>query len=86
MQIDGDVLEIDIESTLDEISEFAAFIRDRLDYIEAIKVNGHYERFVSSSLFSVLIGIKKSKPALRIQFIESPVSMDGYGLAHWKFL
>ncbi len=84
MTIDGDVLEIELDMDLKEVSELKKFVEPRLEYIESIEVIGEKDRFVSSSLFALLFSIKKSKPEVMIPLIDdSGFTLSYYGEVHW---
>lgn len=84
MIIDGDVLEIELDMDLNEVMELKKFVEPRLEYIESIEVIGGRSVFVSSSLFSMLFSIKKSKPEISIPIIDDGVlNLSDYGSVHW---
>jgi len=83
MQFDGDVLTIEPEMSMEEIREFEQFVRPRLEYIETIEIE-EGSPLRSSALLSLLVSLKRTRPELRIPFLEkrsttSPV----YGTLHW---
>ena len=83
MQFDGDALTIDVSMSREEISEFEAFVRPRIEYIDRIDVeeNGILK---SSALLALLASIKKSRNEIAIPFLEKKsVSLTGYGTIHW---
>lgn len=84
MTIDGNVLEIELDMTLEDVIALHEFIKNRLDYIESIEIVGEYEQFVSSSLFALLFSIKKSKPTLKIPLIDAPAEFSEYGTVYWN--
>lgn len=84
MTIDGDVLEIELDMDLNEVVELKKFVEPRLEYIESIEVIGERDSFVSSSLFSLLFSIKKSKPEIEIPMIdEGKLKLADYGVMNW---
>jgi len=84
MTIDGDVLEIELDMELTEVIELKEFVAPRLEYIDSIEVIGERHRFVSSSLFALLLSIKKSKPDMKIPLIdEGRLDLTDYGCVHW---
>jgi len=84
MTIDGDVLEIELDMDLGEVIELKKFVEPRLEYIESIEIVGGKEVFASSSLFTLLFSIKKSKPEIRIPMIDDGVlKLVHYGDMHW---
>lgn len=83
MTIDGNVLEIELDMSLDDVVALHEFIKNRLQYIESIEIVGANDQFVSSSLFSLLFSIKKSKPSLMIPLIDAPAEITEFGTVHW---
>ncbi|WP_333805540.1 hypothetical protein [Sulfurospirillum sp.] len=85
MYIDGDVLELDIEMDLEEVKTLQEFIKDRLDYIEEIVLLRSKDGTPSTSaLFSLLFWVKRKKPAIKIDFIESmELNLESYGMMNW---
>ncbi|MDQ1245322.1 MAG: hypothetical protein QG565_1663, partial [Campylobacterota bacterium] len=56
MKIDGDVLTIDLNMSIDEVIKFEEFIRPRIEYIE--KIESEEQSILSSgSLLSLLVSI-----------------------------
>ena len=84
MTIDGNVLDIDLDMSLEDVIALYDFIKNRLNYIESIEITGSHDQFVSSSLFSLLFCIKKSKPSLKIPLIDAPADMSEYGTLYWN--
>ena len=83
MEFNGDVLTIDNSMSMEEILEFEAFIRPRLEYIEMIEVTQE-GTIKSSALLSILVSLKKTKSALQIPFLDQKVvSSPEYGTIHW---
>ena len=83
MEFNGDVLTIDSSMSMDELLEFEAFIRPRLEYIEMIEVldTGALK---SSALLSLLSSLKRTKRDLTIPFLDKrAVSSPEYGTIHW---
>lgn len=83
MTIDGDTLEIELDMDIKDVLELKQFVNDRLEYIEAVSVTGEMNRFSSSSLLQLLHSIKKSKPSISIDVIDSDLKLEDYGLIHW---
>lgn len=85
MCIDGDVLELDIEIDLEEVKALYLFVKDRLDYIEEISLLRSSSGLPSTSaLFSLLACMKKIKPSLKIDFIDTMrLDLESYGMMHW---
>lgn len=83
MQFDGDVLTIGLDMSMEEIREFEQFVRPRLEYIETIETEeGTVLR--SSSLLSLLVSLKRSRPELNLPFLEQGVTASSvYGTLHW---
>lgn len=84
MTIDGNVLEIDLDMSLEDVIALYDFIKNRLNYIESIEITGSHDQFVSSSLFALLFSIKKSKPTLNIPLIDAPAEISEYGMLYWN--
>ncbi|MBU0632752.1 hypothetical protein KKA17_08900 [bacterium] len=85
MEINGDVLTIDIDMSMEEILEFEEFIRPRIDYIEVVEVeeNGLLR---SPTLLSLLASLKRTRPELQIPFLDKKViSSPIYGIVHWIY-
>ncbi|MEF3191315.1 MAG: hypothetical protein K6347_02010 [Campylobacterales bacterium] len=87
MQFDGDTLNLSPKMTIDEVAAAALFIRDRLDYIEAIGFEEKPNGFVTTSaLLALLASVKKSKPGIRIPLLDEGAAEFGrYGKAYWSF-
>ena len=85
MYIDGDVLELDIEMDLEEVKTLQCFIQDRLNYIEEIVLLHSRDSVpLTSALFSLLFWIKRKKPSMKIDFIESMnLNLESYGMMNW---
>ena len=84
MTIDGDVLEIELDMDLGEVMELKKFVEPRLEYIESIEVIGEKDVFASSSLFALLLSIKKSKPDIVIPIMDNgKLELAEYGVLHW---
>ena len=84
MTIDGDVLEIELDMDLGEVVELKKFVEPRLEYIESIEVIGEKDAFASSSLFALLLSIKKSKPDIEIPIMDNgKLELAEYGVLHW---
>ncbi|MDP1784454.1 MAG: hypothetical protein Q8K81_03390 [Sulfuricurvum sp.] len=83
MQFDGDVLTIGLDMSMEEIREFEQFIRPRLEYLDTIEIEeGGTLR--SSSLLSLLVSLKRTRPELKIPFLERGMTTSGvYGTLHW---
>lgn len=83
MEINGEVLTIDTDMSMEEIREFEEFIRPRIDYIEIIEVE-ESGSLKSSSFLSILTSLKRSKPELQISFLEKGMSTsEVYGKMNW---
>jgi len=83
MLFDGDELTIALDMPMEEIREFELFVRPRLEYIETIEVEkGTSLR--SSSLLSLLVSLKRTRPEVKIPFLEKGfTASDTYGTLHW---
>lgn len=84
MTIDGDTIEIELDMDIDEVISLKDFVADRLEYIEAIDVVGEMKTFASSSLFQLLVSIKKSRPSIKIDAIDSDLRLSSYGVIQWS--
>jgi len=85
MEFDGDALTIDLSMGMEEIREFEAFVRPRLEYIETIEIE-EGSQLNSSILLSLLVSLKRSRPELKIPFLErGTTSSDVYGTLHWMY-
>ena len=83
MEINGDVLIIDTDMSMEEIREFEEFIRPRIDYVEIIEVE-ESSALKSSAFLSILTSLKKTKPELQIHFLEKGMSISPvYGKMNW---
>lgn len=83
MQLDGDALTIDLSMGMEEILEFEAFIRPRLDYIDRIDVE-EGSGLKSSALLALLVSLKKSRQEVAIPFLDKKrVASASYGTIHW---
>lgn len=83
MQFDGDELTIALDMSMEEIREFEQFVRPRLEYIETIEVE-EGTAFKSSSLLALLVSLKRTRPELKIPFLEQGASTSNvYGTLHW---
>lgn len=83
MTIDGDILEIELDMDIHDVLELKKFVSDRLEYIEAVSITGEMNEFSSSSLLQLLHSIKKSKPSIVIDAIDSPLKLKNYGVINW---
>lgn len=83
MTIDGDTLEIELDMDIKDVLELKNFVADRLEYIEAVSIIGEMKEFSTSSLLQLLFSIKKSKPSIVIDLIDSDLKLEKYGLIHW---
>ncbi len=83
MTIDGDTLEIELDMDIKDVLELKEFVAERLEYIEAVAITGEMKRFSSSSLLQLLHSIKKSKPSISIDVIDSDLKLEDYGVIHW---
>lgn len=85
MCIDGDVLELDLEMDLEEVKALHSFVKDRLAYIEEITLLRSTNGIpATSAFFSLLFCIKKMKPSIKINFMETmSLDLDAYGMMYW---
>lgn len=83
MEFNGDILTIDMSISMEEVAEFEEFVRPRIDYIETIEVDEE-GALRSSALMSLLVSLKRTKPELKIPFLEKGVLVSQkYGTIHW---
>ncbi len=85
MEFDGDVLTIGLDMSMEEVREFEAFIRPRLEYVESIEVEeGSVLR--SSALLALLVSIKRTRHEVKIPFLDQGMNASGgYGTVHWIY-
>ena len=83
MEFDGDALTIDLSMGMEEIKEFEAFVRPRIDYIDRIEI-AEGGVLKSSALLTLLASLKKTRPEIAIPFLDKGVSVSpAYGTLHW---
>lgn len=83
MQFDGDAITIDASMNMEELAEFEAFVRPRIEYIERIDVEENAP-LQSGALIVMLASLKKSRRELVIPFIEKGhYSASGLGTLLW---
>ncbi|DAB39251.1 MAG: hypothetical protein A2023_03405 [Sulfuricurvum sp. GWF2_44_89] len=83
MEFDGDALTIDLSMSMEEIKEFEAFVRPRIDYIDRIEVE-ESGVLKSSALLALLASLKKTRRELSIPFLEKGITTSAaYGTIHW---
>ena len=84
-EVDGDELRLSLNMQLDDVIHFYDFIKDKLEYIEAINIEEEeFEIFETSALFQLLVSIKKTKPSISIPFIDNKeVKFTEYGVIKW---
>lgn len=83
MEFDGDVLTIDMSMSMEEVVQFEEFIRPRIDYVQTIEVTDE-SSLRSSALVALLVSLKRTKPELKIPFLEKGVFVSQkYGTIHW---
>ncbi|PHM16957.1 MAG: hypothetical protein CJD30_08925 [Sulfuricurvum sp. PD_MW2] len=83
MEFDGDALTIDLSMGIDEIKEFEAFVRPRIDYIDRIEI-GEGGELKSSALLALLMSLKKTRREIVIPFLDKGEYRSGtYGTIHW---
>ena len=83
MTIDGDILEIELDMDIKDVLDLKNFVLDRLEYIEEIKIIGETNSFASSALLQMLHSIKKSKPSMKMDSVDSDLTLKDYGVIHW---
>jgi hypothetical protein len=83
MEFDGDALTIDLSMSIEEIKEFEAFVRPRIEYIDRIEIE-ESGVLKSSALLALLASLKKTRRELIIPFLDKGVySSATYGTIHW---
>jgi hypothetical protein len=83
MQFDGDALTIGLDMSMEEVREFEQFVRPRIEYIETIEVE-EGGTINSSALLALLVSLKRTRPELRIPFLERGITTSSiYGTLHW---
>ncbi len=83
MEFDGDTLTIDMSMSIEEVSQFEEFIRPSIDYVQTIEVTDE-NSLRSSALVALLVSLKKTKPELKIPFLEKGIFVSlKYGTIHW---
>lgn len=83
MLFDGDELTIALDMPMEEIREFEQFVRPRLEYIETIETE-EGTALRSSSLLALLVSLKRTRPELKIPFLDKGLTASGgYGTLHW---
>lgn len=83
MEFDGDALTIDLTMGIDEIKEFEAFVRPRIDYIDRIEIAEGGE-LKSSALLALLMSLKKTRREIVIPFLDNGECRSStYGMIHW---
>jgi hypothetical protein len=83
MQFDGDALTIGLDMSMEEVREFEQFVRPRVEYIEMIEVE-EGGTLKSSALLALLVSLKRTRPELRIPFLErGTTNSNVYGTLHW---
>lgn len=83
MQFDGDAITIDVSMNMEEIAEFEAFVRPRIEYIERIDVEENAP-MQSGALIAMLYSLKTNRRELSIPFIEKGrYSVSGLGSISW---
>lgn len=84
MTINGDILEIELSDDLADVGELKDFVTGKLAYIDEIAIVGEKKMFETSSLFQLLVSIKKSKPEIRIPIIDDGViALSDFGKIYW---
>lgn len=83
MEFDGDALTIDLSMGIDEVKEFEAFVRPRIDYIDRIEI-GEGGELKSSALLALLMSLKKTRREMVIPFLDKgEYQSSSYGMIHW---
>jgi hypothetical protein len=85
MEFDGDVLTIGLDMSMEEVREFEAFVRPRLEYLESIEIE-EGGVLQSSALLALLVSIKRTRHEVKIPFLERGlISSETYGTLHWMY-
>jgi hypothetical protein len=85
MEFDGDVLTIGLDMSMEEVREFEAFVRPRLEYLETIEVE-EGSVMQSSALLALLVSIKRTRNDVKIPFLDRGLIASGsYGTVHWIY-
>lgn len=83
MEFDGDALTIDLSMSMEEIKEFEAFVRPRIEYIDRIEIN-EGGVLKSSALLALLASLKKTRREIVIPFLDKGVITSApLGTIHW---
>lgn len=83
MEFDGDALTIDLSMSMEEIKEFEAFVRPRIEYIDRIEIN-EGGVLKSSALLALLASLKKTRREIVIPFLDKGVIASApLGTIHW---
>jgi len=83
--IEGDVLNLSYDMTLDEVEELRDFLIGKLGYITSIGFEGAAREFSTSSLLQLLASIKKSRPEISIPVLECKETVFGkFGVISWR--
>jgi len=86
MYIDGDILVISTDMDTSDVEELKSFVESRLEFIEEIIFEEEEPKnFGSSSIFQLLLAIKKSKPELKIKMVEENCNLfSSLGTIKWN--
>lgn len=85
MEFDGDALTIELSMSMEEIKEFEAFVRPRIEYIDRIEIE-ETGTLKSSALLALLVSIKKTRPETLIPFLEKgSCKAVPCGTIHWIY-
>lgn len=83
MQFDGDAITIELSMSREEVMEFEAFVRPRIDYIDRIDVQADGV-LKSGALLALLCSLKKTRREISIPFLDQKSSTSAsYGTIHW---
>jgi len=66
-----EVLEINLDISIDEVTKLKQYIMKHLDSLQEIKIHGELNQIISSSLLQLLFSLKKTKPSLDIPLVDS---------------
>ncbi|MDR2906259.1 MAG: hypothetical protein LBU73_09955 [Helicobacteraceae bacterium] len=86
MYIDGDRLTVALDSDLAEVIDIASFVKERIDFIEGVDLEGEArEEFMTSAIFQLLCAMKVAKPSLDIPLFSSEgLALKKFGVLHWE--
>jgi hypothetical protein len=86
MYIDGDRVVVSCMLDLSEVMEFATFVKERLEFIEGVDIEEEsLDAFGTSSLFALLVSLKKTKPDMDIPLLkDGGFASNQLGTFNWR--